>query len=90
MAPDEFPLRCLAVRVAHDPGDEIDTLEREAFLNEVAVSGPRISAQQWLLIDPPVEVEGEVTLSPFYDLREVGFRARLRLHGWDGLSRISA
>lgn len=90
MAPDEFPLRCLAARVAHDLGGEIDTLEREAFLNEVAGSGHRISAQQWLITDPPAEVEGEVTLPPFCDRREVGLRARLRLHGWDGLSPISA
>ena len=62
MAPDELPLRCLAVRVTHDATGEIDTLELEAFLNEVAGSGQWITADQWLFIDPPAEAIGEITL----------------------------
>lgn len=61
MALDELPLRCLAVRVMHDPAGEIDTLELEAFLNEVAGS-QWITADQWLFIDPPAEAIGEITL----------------------------
>lgn len=60
-APDEFPLTGLVVRVSHNPGGEIDTLELEASLSEVAGSGHRISAQQGLFIDLPAEVKGEVT-----------------------------
>lgn len=62
MAPDELPLRCLAVRVTHDTSGEVDTLELEAFLNEVAGSGQWISADQWLFKDPPLEVGYEITL----------------------------
>lgn len=62
MAPEEAPLRCLAVRVTHDAKGEIDRLELEAFLNEVAGKGQWISAKQWLFIDPPPKAAGEVTL----------------------------
>lgn len=62
MAPDEDPLRCLAVRVTHDATGEIDTLELEVFLNEIAGEDQWITADQWLFIDPPAEVEGASTL----------------------------
>lgn len=62
MAPDELPLRCLAVRVTHDGTGEIDSLEFETFMNEVAGKGQWISAGEWLFIDPPAEAAGEVTL----------------------------
>ena len=62
MAPDEFPLRCLAVRVTHDATGEIDRPELEAFLNAIASQGQWITADQWLFIDPPAEVKGEITL----------------------------
>ena len=62
MAPDELPLRCLAVRVTHDATGEIDRFELEAFLNDAAGQGQWITADQWLFIDPPAEVKGAVTL----------------------------
>lgn len=62
MAPDEHPLRCLAVRVTHDVTGEIDRPELEAFLNAIASQGQWITADQWLFIDPPVGVGDEATL----------------------------
>lgn len=62
MAPKESPLRCLAISVMYDATGEIDRLELERFLNDVAGQGQWITADQWLFIDPPAEIGGEVTL----------------------------
>lgn len=61
MPPDGFPMRCPVVRVPNDQAGEINALELEALLNEVAGSGQRISAQQGLFINPPAEIKGEAT-----------------------------
>lgn len=62
MAPEEAPLRCLAVRVMPDDAGEIDGLELELFMNNVA--GPRLwlSTTEWLFVEPPVEAAGEPTV----------------------------
>lgn len=62
MAPDEAPLRCLAVRAVVDEAGEIDGLELEAFLNDVAGPHQWISTTEWLFISPPVEAAGEITV----------------------------
>lgn len=62
MAPDEHPLRCVAVRVTHDATAEIDSLELEVFLNDIPGQDQWIGADQWLFADPPAEVESEATL----------------------------
>jgi hypothetical protein len=54
-------MRCPVVRVPNDQAGEINALELEALLNEVAGSGQRISAQQGLFINPPAEIKGEAT-----------------------------
>lgn len=62
MAPDENPLRCLAVRVTRDAAGQINLTEVASFLDEVAGEGQWISSEEWLFIDPPLEAAGEVTL----------------------------
>lgn len=62
MAPNELPLRCLAVRIVHDANGEIDKSELEVLLNHLAGKDQWITADQWLFIDPPPEAAGEVTL----------------------------
>jgi len=62
MAPDEAPLRCLAVRAVVDEAGEIDGLELEAFLNDVAGRHQWISTTEWLFISPPTEAAGEMTV----------------------------
>lgn len=62
MAPDEAPLRCLAVRAVVDEAGEIDGLELEAFLNDVAGRHQWISTTEWLFISPPAEAAGEMTV----------------------------
>ncbi len=62
MAPDELPLRCLAVRVVLDANGEIDRSELEVLVNHLAGEDQWITADQWLFIDPPPEAAGEVTL----------------------------
>lgn len=62
MAPDENPLRCLAVRVTRDEAGQINLAEVASFLDEVAGRGQWISSEEWLFIDPPPEAEGETTL----------------------------
>ncbi len=62
MAPDELPLRCLAVRVVPDANGEIDRSELQVLLNHLAGEDQWITADQWLFIDPPLEAAGEVTL----------------------------
>lgn len=62
MAPVEQPLRCLAVRVVFDDAGEIDGLELESFLNEVAGRYQWLSTTEWLFVEPPLETEGKLTV----------------------------
>ena len=62
MAPEEAPLRCLAVRAIVDEAGEIDGLEIEVFLNDVAGPHQWISTTEWLFISPPAEADGEITV----------------------------
>lgn len=62
MAPVEQPLRCLAVRVVLDETGEIDGIEMEAFLNDVAGPHRWLSTTEWLFLEPPVEAAGEITV----------------------------
>ncbi len=62
MAPYEAPLRCLTVRALVDEAGEIDGLELELFLNDVAGPHQWISTTEWLFISPPVEADGEITV----------------------------
>lgn len=60
--PDHEPLRCLAVQVLKDAEGEIDNIEFEAFLNDVAGRNQWINTTEWLFVDPPVEADGFETL----------------------------
>ncbi|MFC5390658.1 hypothetical protein U0030_01055 [Brevundimonas bullata] len=62
MAPEEAPLRCLAVRAVADEAGEIDGLELELFMNAVAGPHQWISTTEWLFISPPAEAAGEITV----------------------------
>ncbi|MFN3837517.1 MAG: hypothetical protein ACK4MI_07360 [Brevundimonas sp.] len=62
MAPEEAPLRCLAVRTVADEAGEIDGLELELFMNTVAGPHQWISTTEWLFISPPAEAAGEITV----------------------------
>lgn len=62
MAPVEQPLRCLAVRVVLDDAGEIDGIELEAFLNEVAARHQWLSTTEWLFVDPPAEAGDWLTV----------------------------
>lgn len=62
MAPVEQPLRCLAVRFVIDEAGEIDGLELEALLNDVAGRHQWLSTTEWLFVEPPVEAGGELTV----------------------------
>ena len=62
MAPEEAPLRCLAVRAVADEAGEIDCLELELFMNAVAGPHQWISTTEWLFISPPAEAAGEITV----------------------------
>lgn len=62
MAPVEQPLRCLAVRVVLDETGEIDGIEMEAFLNEVAGPHQWLSTTEWLFVEPPMEAGKGVTV----------------------------
>lgn len=62
MAPEEAPLRCLAVRVMLDQSGEIDGLELEAFMNDVAGPHQWLSTTEWLFISPPGEAGEELTV----------------------------
>ncbi len=62
MAPEEAPLRCLAVRAFVDEAGEIDGLELELFMNAVAGPHQWISTTEWLFISPPAEADREITV----------------------------
>lgn len=52
------PLRCLAVRVRRNAEGEIDNIEFEAFMNDVAGRGQWISTPEWLFVDQPMDAVG--------------------------------
>lgn len=62
MAPLEVPLRCLAVCVLLDDAGEVDGLELEGFLNQIAGRHQWLSTTEWLFVEPPVEVDGKLTV----------------------------
>lgn len=62
MAPEEAPLRCLAVCAVVDEGGEIDGLELEIFMNDVAGPHQWISTTEWLFVSPPAEAAGDITV----------------------------
>lgn len=62
MPPVEAPLRCLAVHVVSDEMGEIDGIELEAFLNDVAGRHQWLSTTEWLFVAPPVEADGKPTV----------------------------
>lgn len=74
MSPHEA-LRCLAVRVVLDAG-EIDGIELETFLNEVAGPHQWLSTTEWLFVDPPSEA-GDWPTVPVVMPEEVAVRAIL-------------
>lgn len=76
MAPVEAPLRCLALSVVLDDAGEIDGIELEILLNEVAGHHQWLSTTEWLFVDPPAETEGRVTV-PVVMPEEVAVRAIL-------------
>lgn len=76
MAPLEAPLRCLAVSVVLDGAGEIDGVELETFLNEVAGCHQWLSTTEWLFVEPPVEADGRVTV-PVVMPQDVAVRAVL-------------
>ena len=76
MEPLEVPLRCLAVSVIFDDAGEIDGIELEAFLNEIAGSHQWLSTTEWLFVEPPAEAEGRVTV-PVVMPQDVAVRAVL-------------
>ena len=49
------PLRCLAVRVLKADEGQIDNIEFEAFMNDVAGRHMWISTTDWLFVEPPLE-----------------------------------
>ena len=62
MAPEEAPLRCLAVRVLLDGAGELDGLELEGFLNQIAGQHQWLSTTEWLFVEPPMEADGKLTV----------------------------
>lgn len=62
MAPFEESLRCLAVSVVLDEAGEVDGIELEAFLNQVAGRHQWLSTTEWLFVEPPAEAEGHLTV----------------------------
>lgn len=62
MAPLETPLRCLAVRAVVDKAGEIDGLELEAFLDDMAGHHQWLSTTEWLFVEPPIEAGGDITV----------------------------
>lgn len=60
--PSHEHLRCLAVRALKDVEGEIDNIEFEAFMNDVAGRHQWISTTEWLFVDPPTEADGYTTL----------------------------
>lgn len=76
MAPLESPLRCLAVRAVVDEAGEIDGLELERFMNDVAGPHQWLSTTEWLFENPPAEAAGEITV-PVVVPEDVAVRAVL-------------
>lgn len=76
MAPEEHPLRCLAVIVVTDETGKVDTLELERFMDEVAGPGRWMSTIEWLFLEPPQSVPGQFT-APVALPDEIAVRAIL-------------
>lgn len=76
MSPHEQSLRCLAVRVVLDDAGEIDGIELEVFLNEIAGPHQWLSTTEWLFVDPPSEA-GDWPTVPVVMPEEVAVRAIL-------------
>lgn len=62
MAPEEEPIRCLAVRALQGAADQIDSLELEALMNEIAGVGQWMSTDEWLFIEPPRTEPDQITV----------------------------
>jgi hypothetical protein len=62
LPPKEALLRCLTVRAVVDERGDIDGLELELFMNRVAGPHQWLSTTEWLFVEPPVEVAGEITV----------------------------
>lgn len=62
MAPEELPIRCLAVGVLLDPTGQIDGLELEALMNEIAGVGQWMSTEEWLFVEPPRTNPEQITV----------------------------
>ncbi len=62
MAPEEEPIRCLAVRALQGAADQIDSLELEALMNEIAGVGQWMSTDEWLFIEPPSTEPDQITV----------------------------
>lgn len=77
MTLEELPLRCLAVHVVLDAKGEIDSLELEVFLNEVAGRNQWLSTTEWLFREPPTEAGAWVTV-PVVMPEAVAVRAILK------------
>lgn len=56
------PLRCLAVRILRDVDGQIDNIEFEALLDELAGRHNWVSTSEWLFVEPPAEADGFETL----------------------------
>ena len=76
MAPEEAPLRCLAVIVVTDETGKVDTLEFERFMDDVAGPGRWMSTIDWLFVEPPQSAPGQVT-APVALPEDVAVRAIL-------------
>jgi len=55
-------LRCLAVRILRDVDGQIDNIEFEALLDELAGRHNWVSTSEWLFVEPPAEADGFETL----------------------------
>lgn len=56
------PLRCLAVRILRDVEGQIDNIEFEALLDDLAGRHNWVSTSEWLFVEPPAEADGFETL----------------------------
>ena len=77
MSPHEEPLRCLAVHALLDRRGEVDGVELEAFLNEIAGPHKWLSTTEWMFVEPPAEVGGWPTV-PVVMPEAVAIQAVLR------------
>jgi hypothetical protein len=62
LAPEEQPVRCLAVRALQGAAGQIDGLELEALMNEIAGVAQWMSTDEWLFIEPPRTEPDQITV----------------------------